>query len=235
MQWANAADVFTSYGISDKLVKCVRKDARNYIGSSGVVKSIESISKNISYSRSIEILKGNIFSKANEKLNESEHNNLQPAFKPILEKVIDKIAAFKNDSALNFIPAVKWCIAHEMVPQGITMLQEGIISFVIDKHGFNYTDRELRMAISSYFNKDEKSNFIESESQTKYKQELEIIFGDSFVKEIKPTFLAITPTRNDINHGGTNEASSGSTEKLFNNLKKRFEEVEAIFGKYNLF
>jgi hypothetical protein len=122
-----------------------------------------------------------------------------------------------------------------MVPQGITMLQEGIISFIIDKHGFNYTDRELRMAISSYFNKDEKSNFIESESQTKYKQELEIIFGDSFVKEIKPTFLAITPTRNDINHGGTNEASSGSTEKLFNNLKKRFEEVEAIFGKYNLF
>lgn len=234
MQWANAADVFTSYGISSRLVKCVQKDAKNYIGSVGLVKSIESISKNISYSRSIEIIKGDIFSKTNEKLSEIEQNNLQPAFKPILKKVINKISDFDSNTALNFIPAVKWCIDHEMVPQGITMLQEGIISFIIDRHGFNYSDRELRTAISSYFSKGEKNDFEEAKIHIKYKQELETIFSDSLVKEISPIFLAITPTRNDINHGGTNESSSNSTEKLFNKLKQRYCEIESLFTKHKL-
>ena len=152
----------------------------------------------------------------------------------ILKKVINKISDFDSNTVLNFIPAVKWCIDHEMVPQGITMLQEGIISFIIDRHGFNYSDRELRTAISSYFSKGEKNDFEEANIHIKYKQELETIFSDSLVKEISPIFLAITPTRNDINHGGTNESSSNSTEKLFNKLKQRYCEIESLFTKHKL-
>lgn len=234
MQWANAADVFTNYGISDKLVRCVRRTAKDYLGTAGLVKQIESISKNISYSRSIQILKGEMFDEVRKKINDLADNNLQPAFKPILKKVTDKISDFNNDSALNFIPAVKWCIAHEMIPQGITMLQEGIISFVIDRHNLNYTDRELRTLISSYFHRDLKSDFEEDERHQKYKHEIEVIFNDSLVKDLTPIYQSITPTRNDINHGGTNEVSSSSTERLFANLKKRFEEVEEVFKKHNL-
>ena len=114
------------------------------------------------------------------------------------------------------------------------MLQEGIISFVIDRHGFNYTDRELRMALSSYFHKNEKGNFVEHESHSKYKEELEKIFNDSLVNDLAPIYQSITPTRNDINHGGTNESSSSSTDKLFDKLKKRFEEVKDVFRKHDL-
>ncbi len=235
MQWANAADAFTNYGITDKLVKCVRGTARDYLGTSGLIKQIESISKNISCSRSIAILKGTMFSELEKKINGLADNNLQPAFKPILKKVQDKISGFDKDAALNFIPAVEWCIAHKMIPQGITMLQEGIISFVIDRHGFNYTDRELRMALSSYFHKNEKENFVEHESHSKCREELGKMFGDSLVKDLAPIYQSITPTRNDINHGGTSESSSGSPDKLFDRLQKRFEETKAVLGKHDLF
>lgn len=234
MQWANAADVFTNYGITDKLAKCVKGTAREYLGTSGLIKQIEAISKNISCSRSIAILKGSLFSEVEKKIHDLPDSNVQPAFKPILKKVQDKISGFDKDTALNFIPAVEWCVAHKMIPQGITMLQEGIISFVIDRHGFNYTDRELRMALSSYFHKNEKGNFVEHESHSKYKEELEKIFNDSLVNDLAPIYQSITPTRNDINHGGTNESSSSSTDKLFDKLKKRFEEVKDVFRKHDL-
>lgn len=234
MEWANAADAFTNYGIADKLVRCVNSSAKDFIGSSGLAKSISSMTKDILYSRTIPIAQGDKFKRVKEGIEKLEPS-LQPPFKPILETVFKKIDGFKDNETKNFIPAVKWCIAHEMIPQGVTILQEGLLSYILNRCSLDYQNRNLRILVSGRLNQRDTQEYKPDSEEIKYKKEIDEIFKDEFVQECRAFYQSITQLRNDVNHGGTNEHATVSTEKLYNNLKNRFEEVRALCQKHSVY
>lgn len=228
MEWANAADAFSNYGIADKLVKCVNERASDFIGSAGLARNILGISKDISYSRLISIAEGDKFKSVKKGIADLE-DNLQPAFNPILETVSKKIEKFEEKSTLNFIPAVQWCIDHEMVPQGFTILQEGLLSYIIAKQELNVQDRILREILSNILSTQYNANYQPHSQEANYEVEINRIREDDFFSdELCQIYRSIGQSRNDVNHGGTGDNATERTEKLFNNLKKRFKEVKDL-------
>lgn len=232
MQWANATDVYLSYGEADKIEKCVRTTAKDFIGSSSLSKNILAITEDIKCSRLKSIVKSDKIQKVKKSISELEIN-LQPAFKPIISKISKKIENFETDSTLNFIPAVKWCIDHKMVSQGITLLQEGALSYIIDKNGFDYSNKDLRECISDRLGYDKTDEYTPRLNEEEYKSQIEKIFNDNFTKEYRNIYQSIRQLRNDINHAGINEQSTESTDRLFNQLKKQFENVKNLINFNN--
>lgn len=143
-----------------------------------------------------------------------ESKALIPAFKPLFEKLENKLEKFGQGDIENGIAAVDWCIRHNLIQQGYTILQETIITDFCRKQGVNEKDRDKRTEISSDINLLEQNNR-----------------GDDTEKhpdyDLAALFVEIGNYRNDINHAGYREdASSG--EKIINRLEKLFERYLKI-------
>lgn len=226
MEWANAADAFVSYGYADKLEKLAKERGKDFIGAGNLAKNISTMSKSIMCSRIPEIVAGKVFDCIDTKISQGA-GNLQPAFKPILEKVSDKISGFKRNDASNFIPAVQWSVDHKMVPQGATILQEGFLTYIMCRHvsvadtDILY-DRDLRQYVSDRLHRYSEENVSE------YKELLDKICKDKFTQDCCEIWKEISQLRNAVNHGGTDKNHQNSSDSLFNQLEKLFKSVKSI-------
>jgi hypothetical protein len=52
---------------------------------------------------------------------------------------------YTNDEHKNMMKVVNWCCEHNLIQQGITILQEGVITFLCERYGIdaNGDDREI--------------------------------------------------------------------------------------------
>ena len=119
------------------------------------------------------------------------------------------------------------------------MLQEGLITFLLDKVNIDYTNKN---------NREEFSNFIGLENIKEYSGDIEKM--QNIVKKLnekqidfqklKSLYCNVKNIRNDINHGGFNlkdnkenaEPRSKTDSLTFNKtLEKNFRKIkEIIFG-----
>jgi hypothetical protein len=65
--------------------------------------------------------------------------------KPLLEKMSTELKTYTNDEHKNMMKVVNWCCEHNLIQQGITILQEGVITFLCERYGIdvNGDDREI--------------------------------------------------------------------------------------------
>ena len=64
----------------------------------------------------------------------SKNEPIKEQLKPLLAKIEAKISHFETGETLqNGLAAVDWCIQHNMIQQGITFLQETLISHIVEK------------------------------------------------------------------------------------------------------
>ncbi len=231
MEWANAADLFTNYGITDKLKKIVDGTTANtyHDESRKLVFNINSITKNMNCNRGQKIIEGNLFKNCSKQIKEISQENILPAFKPILEKVQAKIENFSLNSPNNFLPATKWYLKHDMIPQGITMLQEGLITWLLSKYNLDFQDRLLRETISALLSKrfDNKTEWIPPRNYETYKLQAETIMNDKNYTLFCPIYKKITEIRNDVNHGGFRK-NSMSPELIKEKMQIYYEEIKSI-------
>jgi CRISPR-associated Csx2 family protein len=155
-------------------------------------------------------------------------SSLEP-MKPLLERVGNKLEEFKNNDKYNGLKAVGWCIDHNLIQQGYTILQESIITIVCKEMEWNELDKMYRDVVSSAFAikhkkiKEEKWN----EFARKYK-ELVYKVMDNIDGEIVKVYGELTQIRNDINHGGYRK-NGLSPEKLEEKLKKLYNNTWKYF------
>lgn len=234
MEWANAADLFTNYGITDKLKDLVDKTTENTFNdeSRKLAFNINSITKSMNYNRGQKIIEGNLFKNCKKQINEISQKRVLPAFKPILEKVQKKIEKFKLNSPSNFIVATEWYLEHDMIPQGITMLQEGLITWLLVKYDFDYQDRFLRETISALLSKrfDNKTQWTPPRYYETYKSQADTIMDDKNYTLFCPIYKQITEIRNDVNHGGFRK-NSYAPELIKEKMKLSFNEIKSIIDK----
>lgn len=239
LRWSSAADAFVSYGYSDKLFGLIKETAGSYIGSQKAGDNLKNAVNDLNTVRGKELTEGKGFSRCIKSIDDLRTNDkfsTHPAFEPLFDKINEVFSCFKESEPLNFLYAAKLHLEHGREQQAITLLQEGIITAILQQAKFNFEDRTARETTSKYINQKiiEKRNHATKEwaLTDDEKKLIESLEQSSLFAEIisSDIFDKLTGLRNDINHGGYNKSSSASS-KIINNAKKYYEEVEDICKK----
>ena len=212
--------------------KDVDRDKLNF---GNVSKGLENIALDIYTNRGINIVEGKKIKNIRKEM-EKMKKDLYPPFTLVIDKIEKDISNFKIKNVYNVFHAVEWCIEKKLFQQGITMLQEGLITFLLDKVNIDYTNKK---------NREEFSNFIGLENIKEYSGDIEKM--QNIVRELnekqidfqklKSLYGNIKNIRNDINHGGFNlkdnkengEPRSRTDSLTFRNtLEKNFKKIKEI-------
>lgn len=248
--WSIAAYTFVDSGNTSEIIKLTKekiaptmraskgKDATASALSS-LSKSLEKLEGDFTTNRGQEILSGKLFDRIKTQLEKLHKNEtiIQP-LKPILEKLETKISDFSADNQLNWLAGAKWCLAHNLIQQGVTQLQEGLITqAILETDGIirldfkDFTHREIvRQAFII------KNNKI-PENQWHAPSRNNSIVAHSFqkaeiIENLYKVFQKLTDLRNDINHGGY--LKNTAPNKFYENFKILISEVEKYFNSKNL-
>ena len=229
IEWATAANIFTSYGIADDLYKRIKKQDKDFSETGKLSDSILTVSRNINYSRGLRIMEGEIFQNCIEKINQYiKDEGINPALPPILGTVTDKIKDFKDNSVLNFIPAVQWYIEHDMPAEALSMMKEGIVSYLLVEHGGNYKDSQLRLVLGkrlAFYEGKKKFNY--QPSETKYEPVVEEIMQQERAQELKTVLEKFNQFRNDIDHCGFGQGAR-NPENLKKEIKAAHSKIRSV-------
>lgn len=230
LQWANAADSFVNYGIADKLYKQIKKQDMEFSDSGKLSDSILKLANNMNYARGQRIYEGKMFSHCLEKINTYKYSadiKLNPILLPVLDSVEKKMENFKSNSALNFIPAVQWYIDHDMPAEAISMLKEGICTYLITDTNGDFKNPSLRLALGNRLAYKGKNPF-NYEKQGQWRDLVESIMSTDLAKKLKPVIESFNTFRNDIDHSGFVEQAR-SPENLRKEIIDAFKSLVEIF------
>ena len=231
MQWANAADSFVNYGTADKLYKQIKKQDMEFSDTGKLSDSILKLANNMNYARGQRIYEGKMFSNCLEKINTYKYSadvKLNPILLPILDSVEKKMKDFKTNSALNFIPAVQWYIDHDMPAEAISMLKEGICTYLITEANGDFKNSYLRLTLGSRLANKSNNPFRYNPNQMQWKDSVEAILSTELAKRIKPIIEDFNDFRNDIDHSGFAEQAR-RPENLRKEIIGAFNSVLAVF------
>ncbi|MBX2929802.1 MAG: TIGR02221 family CRISPR-associated protein [Saprospiraceae bacterium] len=176
----------------------------------------------------------------------SEQSDIDVVLQPLLNKVSAKISPFDSGQLSNGFAAVDWCIQHNMTQQGITFLQETLISYMVEKFLgqdslINIYERELAgsalqlfpskncMSLDPIKNKffaqktdDEKRNTI-----LVYEEMREFVKNKTPLRDLYKELVGKDGFRNDINHCGYRRPYL-RPEELNEALRNLFEKIKSL-------
>ncbi len=212
--WTSAANDFEKHGNAEQLKKLTNEDIKPILeetrGQDETASKLRQLSNSI-YDLSLEI-KTNRGKKLIEGLSEkriieglnSLQKNTIAALNPLLEQLKSEIMQiFKSENAVeNMLLSVQWCINKQLVQEGFTLLQEGILSFLLSD---NYEDEKRRNFISGYLAQYKSGKFDNTRFNLPIIEIMHLeksLSGNPKITEWADIFSQITEIRNDINHAG---------------------------------
>lgn len=255
--WTAAADQFLTAGSVEKMSDLLKPiTAFDTNSSTNTIKKTASVATfmanlrkmigerqmcqgyNIIMSESIKKVKGNI-----RQVRSNVQNLNAEGIKPF-ERIIDKIETSVEDfnkepDTTNVFKAVEWCYKHGMHQQALTLLREGILTYLMDAHpeyecgiwSKGFTERESFKEIimdeawrqnswRPYLEKEDKrcwtfTNFFEKRNYEYNKED----------DELAEVFVQLTDIRNQYNHGGMIEGGK-SQEEIVEAIKGALERVK---------
>lgn len=160
------------------------------------------------------------------------HEKIKP-LSPIVEMLKDRFNRFSHeDEYKNFIETAKWCYDNGMYQQGLTILEEGIISYICDKLELSKLDLEIRESITK-----------KARGVIKEQLYADNILGMSQndATDLFKMLYDLGKIRNDINHAGWRENYAKSSvfrsklnefiekaESLILNTEKKLGEIRML-------
>jgi len=233
--WTNAVNLFVDHGnlnalalltkqeITPILTKSKGKD-KTAIALRKLSGSLKEISLSIMTNNAPDIISGNIFAEFKQNLNQLENDLIKP-LNPILKKIEQKLNKFSNEEdVMNGFKSVDFCLESGLIQQAYTMLQESVISLLLDSEELDMKNIDYRAIVSGCFKiyqedipKEKwKENNIKNESLTND------LLENKLLHELSSSFNALTDKRNVINHAGFNNKSS---TKVFKKLERDVIEL----------
>jgi hypothetical protein len=162
---------------------------------------------------------------------------------PLLDKVKEKIVPFKLRSLKNCYFGVEWCIKNSYIQQGITLLQETILSAILDDIGEEWMDDEygkksrdieskrklLSSIIKFYQLKEKYPTREEPEDFQKNRNFVKNVLESEAYSQLKNVYEKLRDYRNNINHAGfIKKIKPGTFETK---LQEAYREAGAWFEK----
>ena len=135
----------------------------------------------------------------------------------------------------NILKAIEWDLNYDMLPQAVTMLQEYIKEFFVEKFPkiretipeIDRPDRDedrkefvskILNISDTDINADNFNNILAT-----YKKLAKDILEKDLIKKFRPKFQSLTTIRNSINHA--HPSRENDTKKLFNSFKRRVQKI----------
>lgn len=126
-----------------------------------------------------------------------------PLLEKLLERIKKKTSGFKKGEISNIKEGIKWCAEHNLVPQYLTCLHEGVITYLCNYLGKDFMNKKNRDLISHAVNIRMRKIPKEKWHQDA-KENLEIVtkvcelIDDEAAKHLNKLYQL----RNDVNHYG---------------------------------
>lgn len=237
--WTSAADKFMNYGDVDEIKRLAHAHVDPILketkGKNMDAKSIRTLGKSladhtqeIKTCRSIPLIEGKNIRIVGDTINRIEDTLIEP-FDPLFDIIKQEVTPFLTESKIErLLAAVQWCISKDHIQQGITILNETIVTIISEKVGVALTNNKAREAISKYLNNSKKD---ESTWDKTLHENIDLIRQIQQIKELDelpPIYEALSNLRNDINHAGMREGYC-SPETFSGNLKSHFGKVKSAY------
>lgn len=223
-QWTFASADFVKNGNASELQKLckditntlykgrdVSPDIRNKTGLiNKIVTQIEKQIELIQLCQGKEIINSPFIKYVENNINKINTNTIKP-LKPILEKAFESLHGFNPDEDIcNMIEAAVWSLDRGMYQQSITFLEEGIITYLCEKHDVDKFDLDMRECINIFVRKSiqKKKNeeaynyFEEDEDERKIVFERKLFGDQSLNINFVNNYNMLIELRNYINHAG---------------------------------
>ena len=223
--WSIAAGDFATYGNADRLQEIssdvlkpflaeAKGQDKSLLALNRTIKNTKKFAENIQTCRGKLIIENGAAKQIIEDLSnvKADAIAIRPIV-PLLSAIKSALSDFGNGPGTqNGYAAAKWCLKNNLIQQGLTILEETIISEVCEELELDLQDKSIRTLISSaiYLIKNKKD---EEKWDVKSDAELNFI---KMVKEKSSTandkaksFGDIQEFRNDINHNGMRKKSAG--------------------------
>jgi CRISPR-associated DxTHG motif protein len=244
--WTKTADTFVKYGNTQAMSSLATQQLKPLVsaakGTDHVLKHFGKFTKNLQLfndilqtNRGKAIIEGKIFKDLMENLAEIEHSDYIAPMKPLFHKIRQKISRFQEDSIANGFVAVEWCIEHQQVQQGITILQENILSYLCHKFAekYNLEYKKLRnrdliksclviVSLKLETNQSKWKNIEEGD----YKL-VEKIIREPLIKNFEKEYQSLSQFRNDINHAGFLE-NARDAATFSRQLKQSYDKIKNL-------
>jgi len=159
----------------------------------------------------------------------------------VVDHIRGKVSGFKTSGNLQWLEGVNWCIQHKLVQQGLTQLQEGLLSWLCTHY------EQKGWAEPAYFDRSHRNgrNLLSAALQfivyapleeewngevSKRKELAYQIIDDPLARQLAKVYRNLSTTRNDINHGGY--TGKHKAEKFFSALKEYYATIRKILEQY---
>ncbi len=248
--WTVAADDFVKDGNPTRLTQLTQKNITPILSQSkgqdetarnlrDITQGLDQLVRKITTNRGRQIWEYN-FDGLHNALNafSKEQSYIKP-LNGVVEHIKTKLAGFQY---AQWLEAVKWCIDHQLIQQGITQLQEGVITWLCyhymekgwieDDYFHPHHNRKGRDLISSALqfitHMPPEENWVGQIGR--YPQLGYQIMEDELAQELAQPFTELARARNDINHGGytNNQEADQFYEVLDTAYKKIRQALEAF-------
>jgi CRISPR-associated Csx2 family protein len=234
-EWTNATSNFIKYGDAEDISKLslekidpILKEKRGADQSAQDLKKLSKqlvmFTKYIQTCRGLNIIEGYEIKILKEAVRNNKDSFITP-MNPLFDKISEKIENFRLNDIKNGYAAVEWCINHNLVQQGYTILLETIISqWVVKCFGKDeITNIDKRDLVSDAVYTKYSENYIKfTDSEKVDIQNLKNYMSEDFVR----LYDTISQTRNDINHAGMRK-NPQKPDDLINNLKEYYNKFKA--------
>jgi len=246
MRFSYAASDFINYGVSNSLKSILLEKAipllKNSKGRDLYAKAVrdfisrlERVTNSIATNRGREIYHGRIF---HDLINSIENIKKEfffgssfDALLPLFDKIENKISRFDKDNILNGLHAVKWCLDHNLIQQGITILHETILSAICSLAEIDFLEREWREFASSALHCISRSDKFESLNIKEINPDAALVkwkkLNEAEFKEYIKIYNSLREYRNYINHAGMSYEDNREPDDF---IKKLSTAAEQFYG-----
>ncbi|MEZ4955207.1 MAG: TM1812 family CRISPR-associated protein [Saprospiraceae bacterium] len=235
--WTSAAGEFIRLGKAGNLSGLVRESQPK------LAEQLIQLEQSISTCRGKALTAELDFNELKNTLNFSKNEPIKEQLKPLISKIEHKIERFENgDSLKNGFGAVAWCIQHNMIQQGITFLQETLITHIVEKVVGKDKVNELffrEIANTALMMFPAKGNrYFDGKFKKKPEQEQEAILkiyydmceyvrSNNPLKGLYSELIGNEGFRNDINHCGFRDDYK-SPDELRSSLESLFARISEL-------
>jgi CRISPR-associated Csx2 family protein len=244
LDWSTAIDRFIGTGDSASIKKLTEEEInpllRQTRGTDTGARSLRFLAKQLeAFSSTMTTCRGKRITQDAKKLNEAlgqcfDQDLIRP-LSPLLKRLQNAVSSFAGDEVRDGVAAARWCLEHNLIQQGFTLLQETMSTYVLlEITGEGASDKTQRSLVNKAVNivsGNKQFNEWDPVAQ-KHRENTEKICGwmkdhDSFRKCLQD----LTQNRNDLNHAGMREGFM-SAEKFAENLSKYLKKFEEQLGQH---
>ena len=245
LDWGVALDRFLGAGdaapladLAQRSVKPVLKETK---GQDAAARAIRTLAQRLeAFSAALATCRGPSLGEnvrlLKEALDRALNVEVLPPLKPLLGRLAERIRRFPEDFIQDGLQAARWCLDHNLIQQGFTILQEFLISWLVKSQGLNETKLAHRELVNQALTIRHKK-LPPEDWKREAREHQESVQGLTAFFDWHPAWVSIfsdlNQCRNDLNHAafrGNSRSAGAFKPKLDRLIAAAQEELANAAG-----